>query len=157
MRWRRTPTSKAGSIRVSRPKFLLNLIFIAHFPPFPKKGLGWFFPQGGGLRRGGNGEWDIAVLVEVTPLISRQTPQFCWLTSSTSICGVKPATVRVSVYEQWAALLSARPFSSQRGLTRMDDRPMSGCLTEEGDRALTLICRGTNQPRRMGSNPAHIG
>ena len=39
----------------------------------PKKGLGWFFPQGG---ERGNGEWDIAVLAEVTPLIRRQTPSF---------------------------------------------------------------------------------
>ena len=39
----------------------------------PKKGLGWFFPP---AVRGGNGEWDIAVLAEVTPLIRRQTTNF---------------------------------------------------------------------------------
>ena len=118
------------------------------FPAKPKKGLGWFFPQGGEM---GNGTSQF--LSRSRRLLAAK----CWLSSSTNICGVKPTTVRVSVYEQWAALLSARPFSSQRGLTRMDDRAMSGRLTEEGDRALTLICRGTNQPRRMGSNPAHIG
>ena len=39
-------TSKAGSIRVSRLKFLLNLIFIAHFPPRnPKRVWAGFSPQ----------------------------------------------------------------------------------------------------------------
>ena len=73
------------------------------FPAKPKKGLGWFFPQGG---ERGNGEWDIAVLAEVTPLIRRQPPTLLAQLHS-NISGVKTATTvrRVSVYEQLGSII----------------------------------------------------
>ena len=46
--------------------------YLSHISRQTQKGFGLVFPPG----RRGNGEWDIALLAEVTVLISRQTPSF---------------------------------------------------------------------------------
>ena len=68
MRWRRTLTAhiKGGIHSGLEAEIPAEFDIYRTFPAKPKKGLGWFFPQGG---ERGNGEWDIAVLAEVTPLI----------------------------------------------------------------------------------------
>ena len=75
MRWRRTLAAhiKGGIHSGLEAEIPAEFDIYRTFPAKPKKGLGWFFPQGG---EWGNGEWDIAVLAEVTPLIRRQTTNF---------------------------------------------------------------------------------
>ena len=121
------PTSKAGSIRVSRPKFPLNLIFIAHFPPNRKRVWAGFSPR---AVSGEMGNGTSQFLPRSRRLLGAKPPVLL-AQLHTNISRVKTTTVRVSVYEQWARLLSARPFSS-RGTTRMDDRAMSGHWQRRG-------------------------
>ena len=89
-----------------------------------QKGFGLVFPPSG---ERGNGEWDIAVLAEVTPLIRRQPPTLLAQLHS-NISGVKTATAvrRVSVYEQLGTIIIIG------GETRMDDRAMSGHWQRRG-------------------------
>ena len=89
-RWTSAEHIKGGLVLGSRPEFDIYRTFLAK----PKKGLGWFFPQGG---ERGNREWDIAVLTEVTPLIRGQNHPTLLARVHTDISGVKKASARVCV------------------------------------------------------------
>ena len=124
-RWTSAEHIKGGLVLGSRPEFDIYRTFLAK----PKKGLGWFFPQGG---ERGNGEWDIAVLTEVTPLIRGQNHPTLLARVHTDISGVKKASARVCV-GMWVVgpLSSGRPFLS-RWATWMDDWAMSGLWQRRG-------------------------
>ena len=84
-RWTSAEHIKGGLVLGSRPEFDIYRTFLAK----PKKGLGWFLPLGG---ERGNGEWDIAVLTEVTPLIRGQNHPTLLARVHTDISGVKKAS-----------------------------------------------------------------
>ena len=97
------PTSKAGSIRVSRPKFPLNLIFIAHFPPNRKRVWAGFSPR---AVSGEMGNGTSQFLPRSRRLLGAKPPTLLAQLHS-NISGVKTATAvrRVSVYEQLGTII----------------------------------------------------
>ena len=88
----------------------------------PKKGLGWFFPP---AVRGEMGNGTSQFLPRSRRLLGANPPVLL-AQVHTNISRVKTTTVRVSVYEEWARLLSARPFSSRGTIGRCLDTDRGG-------------------------------
>ena len=118
MRWRRTLAAhiKGGIHSGLEAEIPAEFDIYRTFPAKPKKGLGWFFPQGGGLG-GEMGNGTSQFLPRSRRLLGANPPVLL-AQVHTNISRVKTTTVRVSVYEEWARLLSARPFSSRGTIGR---------------------------------------
>ena len=89
-----------------------------------QKGFGLVFPPSG---ERGNGEWDIAVLAEVTPLIRRQTTNFVGSAPFQHLWGQDSHRREKSV-----SLWAVGHHHYHGGGTRMDDRAMSGHWQRRG-------------------------
>lgn len=125
MRWRRTLAAhiKGGIHSGLEAEIPAEFDIYRTFPAKPKKGLGWFFPQGG---ERGNGEWDIAVLAEVTPLIRRQPPSFVGSGPYQHFSGQDNHRESVSIWGVGTIIIG------ETILEPRDDRAMSGHWQRRG-------------------------